>query len=152
MVFKFCSLSNCVASSIETYLTFLSTSSTIDKILNNRGKWDFLHVKASKKLMGTLGHQNHKRLPDCVVQCVCQLFPDENESYVGFQQHCKFHEINRANDSKCSIEPKYDTSELFLISTSKTESKSGESYSHVSCFHCDNINKYALTFEHNCIS
>ena len=119
MMCQFCGNSICIAVSMGTYLTSMSTCSAMKKIFNNRKKQNFLYVKASKKLMGTLGYRNHKRLPECIVNLVRDLFPDENNNYVGFQQHNAFHSLSDGRNSFRSNASEYKSSQLLSNITGK---------------------------------
>ncbi len=119
MMCQFCGNSICIAVSMETYLTSMSTFSAMKKIFNNRKKQNFLYVKASKKLMGTLGYRNCKRLPECIFNLVPDLFPGENNNYVGFQQHNAFHSLPRGRKSARSNASEYKPSQLLSNKTGK---------------------------------
>ncbi len=123
-----CGSSNCIALSIKTYLTELSTSPIIERILNNKQKRNFLYVKTSLKLSGTLGFCNQRRLPYCIVQLVHQIVLEVNGKYVGFHEHPDFNRLSEGTSSINATKQNYDIS--VSVPSLNCKKPTGEYYFH----------------------
>ena len=59
----------------------------VDDTLNNTQQRFRMYHECMLLLHGHLGKENHKKLPSCITDEICQAFPaDKHTSYLGFKE------------------------------------------------------------------